>query len=72
MDETEVHRDNWPFKAKEKSGKPVINVQFKSEDEEFVSFVLTTTFVVENMLMLQFTDSREGFRNDPWQDEGDC
>jgi len=39
MDDTEVHRDikHWPFKVKEKSGKPVVSVKYKGEDKEFVS-----------------------------------
>jgi len=40
MDDPDIERDvkHWPFKVKERSGKPVINVRYKGEDKEFVSF----------------------------------
>jgi len=28
---------HWPFKVKEKSGKPVVNVKYKGEEKEFAS-----------------------------------
>jgi heat shock protein 5 len=43
MDDPEILRDmkHWPFKVKENSGKPVINVKYKGEEKEFVSSVNT-------------------------------
>jgi heat shock protein 5 len=37
MDDPEILRDmkHWPFKVKENSGKPVINVKYKGEEKEF-------------------------------------
>lgn len=37
MDEDEVKRDmkHWPFKVKDKSGKPVISVKVKGETRDF-------------------------------------
>jgi heat shock protein 5 len=39
MDDPEILRDvkHWPFKVKEKSGKPVIGVKYKGEEKDFVS-----------------------------------
>jgi heat shock protein 5 len=39
MEDPEILRDvkHWPFKVKERSGKPVIGVQHKGEEKEFVS-----------------------------------
>ena len=41
MEDPEIQRDvkHWPFKVKENSGKPVINVKYKGEEKEFVRSV---------------------------------
>ena len=53
MEDPEILRDvkHWPFKVKEKSGKPVINVKYKGEDKEFVSSV-NDNVLIGNMLIL--------------------
>jgi len=42
MEDPEIQRDmkHWPFKVKEKSGKPVVNVKYKGEEKEFASHFL--------------------------------
>ena len=45
-DDPEVQRDmkHWPFKINNKSGKPIIQVQHKGEQRDFVSLEATHTF----------------------------
>lgn len=43
MDDRDMKRDlkHWPFRVREKSGKPAITVQYKGEDRDFVSSPFT-------------------------------
>lgn len=51
MDDPDIERDvkHWPFKVKERSGKPVINVRYKGEEKEFVSLAVST--IIGNTLI---------------------
>lgn len=44
LDDPDVKRDlkHWPFKVREKSGKPSVAVQYKGQEREFVSTLAHT------------------------------
>jgi hypothetical protein len=68
MEDPEILRDvkHWPFKVKEKSGKPVINVKYKGDDKEFVSSVDGNNVLIANMLIVISIDPRGNFRDGSW------
>ena len=71
MDDPNLKHDmkHWPFKINNKSGKPIIQVQHKGEQRDFVSLAATRTFCgVSDPIC---SDSRGNFCYGPYQDEGD-
>lgn len=72
MDDNELKRDmkHWPFSVVDKSGKPNIQINYKSETREFVS--LSELLDTSRELNVRSPDPRGNQRHGSDKDEGDC